>query len=148
MKGYLRGKDRQLVVWLVMVMAVLWAWPLMAQEAVAAVAAGESATGAAPADVFSTQLVVSYVLVWFGEVLKRMKAMPWLQEGAPIANRVMASLFAAAQTVGIGATFDTASGTLAVTGLSLALIVPLAVEFGRAYVTQKLLWLMAFKRPE
>ena len=97
--------------------------------------------GALP-EVLSTQLVVSYLLVWLQDALKRAKSVPVIQYGARNANIVLAWVFAVAQAIGIGYTFDTATGTLIVTGLSLASV----VEVGRAYVVQKLFYKVAFSR--
>lgn len=133
---------RKMHLMLVAFFVALWTVPLFAQEAIPS----ETPAGDV-GNIISTQVVISYLLVWIGEVIKRTKALPWFEDGAAVANRVMASVFAAAQTVGIGASFDTTAGTLMVTGLSLSVIIPTAVEFGRAYITQKLLWVMAFKRP-
>lgn len=135
-------KMHLMLVALFLLLVALWTVPVFAQEAIPSdTPAGDVG------NIISTQVVISYLLVWIGEVIKRTKVLPWFEEGATVANRVMAAIFAAAQTVGIGMSFDTTAGTLVVTGLSLGVIVPIAVEFGRAYITQKLLWVMAFKRP-
>jgi len=121
----------------------LWTLPAFAHPS--------SPSGAAdppPVDMLSAQLVASYLLVQLGQFLKRSPLIPWFKCGAPTANRVMAAVFAAVQTVGIGATFDTTAGTLVITGLTLTSIMPAAIEFGRAYITQKVLWVLAFKHDD
>lgn len=96
-------------------------------------------------ELISTQIVVSYLLVALGELLKRLPFVPWMTAGATRANRVMAAVMAAAQTVGISATFDTNAGELVISGLTLVGIASAAVEFGRAWVAQRLLYILAFR---
>ena len=87
-------------------------------------------------EVLSTQLVVSYIFVWLQQKLKASKFVPFIEEGTTAINVAMAWIFAAAQAVGIGWTFDTSAGTLMITGLSFGAV----VEFGRAYIVQKLIY--------
>jgi hypothetical protein len=116
---------------------VLWAARLWAQPV------EQPDTGAAEPGsdtVLSTQLVVSYVMVQILELLKRLKSVPVVGMGVTKANRVVAALLAALGTVGISATFDGATSTLVITGLSFAAIVGILVEFGRSWVFQQLIY--------
>lgn len=90
--------------------------------------------------VISTQLVVSYVMVQILELLKRLKSIPFVGMGLTKANRVVAALLAALGTVGISGTFDGATSTLVITGLSLTAVVGIIVEFGRSWIFQQLIY--------
>jgi len=111
---------------------------LLAQETVAPDAGGAPAP---MAEVVSTQLVASYLLSWLLQKIKQAKSIPFFEEGAKYANSALAWVFAAAQTIGLGMTFDTAAGTLMITGLTF----PSIIEFARAYVVQKLMYVWALR---
>lgn len=90
--------------------------------------------------VISTQLVISYLMVQFLELLKRVRSIPFVGMGLTKANRLVGALLAALGAVGISSTFDGATGTLVVTGLSLAAVFGIIVEFLRSWVFQQLIY--------
>lgn len=130
---------------------LVWMVPLFAQgSAQTGTEVGSGTAGNDPGAVISAQFVISYFFSWLIQLAKRSNWtwLRWFRDGADVANRVLAAILAAAQALGIAVHFDTAAGTLLVTGLSLSLIWPAIVEVARAYIAQRLLYIFAFKRPE
>src|SRR4051812_17523007 len=99
-------------------------WALMQPAAQQVQSAMPSPTAPMTAfhDPVSTKLTTSAVIVYVLEVAKRSNLLPWITAHTKYMNRFASVVAACASAVGIHFTFDHISGTLMITGLSLATV--------------------------
>jgi hypothetical protein len=80
------------------------------------------------------QLTTGALVVYALEYLKRSRLVPWITTDTKGLNRFLAALGAAAGTAGIHFQFDTAGGTLQITGLLLPNLMTFAWQFLQQWV--------------
>lgn len=90
--------------------------------------------------ILSSQIVVSAMIVYAIEWLKRMKAIPWVTYESAKLNRSIAAVASAAAAIGIHFKFDHEAGALIITGLSVASLAHGGWEVARAYITTKVMY--------
>lgn len=89
----------------------------------------------------SNQVALSSVVVWLLQWAKKSALVPVFSEDT--ARRIqiaVGALAALVATLGIGYAFDYEAGTLTITGLSTATIVPALIDSGKAFIYQQLIY--------
>jgi hypothetical protein len=97
-------------------------------------------------DLFGSQIGAAGVAVYIIEWLKAQPRLKWITASTDRLNRLLSALLAALATVGIQTQFDPASGTLTITGLSLASILSLLWSWLVQFVLQELVYKGAVKK--
>ena len=88
----------------------------------------------------SANVVVGYVIVAVMQWAKRQPWIPMIDFDSARANRVVAGILAVITSLGIHAQYNGADGSLLVTGLSWASILPLSGEALRQFILQQLIY--------
>lgn len=88
----------------------------------------------------TAHLTLGAVIVYFIEYLKRWPFFRMLTPETTTLNRVVSAALAGAAAIGIGWTYDGATGTLVVTGLTWGTIVAACWEWVKQYAVQQVLY--------
>jgi hypothetical protein len=133
---------RRIAALLVLMIAVLCGPTLLAQVSEAAGAAVPTAAEAPG----TWSLVWAFFSASALEWLKRKPALTLITETSAFwAQRVLGILLAIAATLGIQWTFDSAAGTLVVTGLTIGSVTALALETVKTWVYQEITYRVAIR---
>lgn len=92
------------------------------------------------ADLVTTQITASAVVVYGVEMLKKSPWFPWIHRSSDAVNRTIAAAMAVATALGIHAKFDAEHGTLLITGLTLASVAHFAFDWLRSLVFQEMIY--------
>lgn len=110
----------------------------------AAQSAAQGLTPSGPVTAFheplSTKVTASAVTVYVLELIKKWKALPWITSHTKYINRAASVLAAGAGAIGIHSTFDHASGTLIISGLSLATVIGGAWAWLQQFVFNEIIY--------
>lgn len=88
----------------------------------------------------SANVVIGYLIVSAIQWAKKQHWIPMIDFDSARANRVVAALAALAGSLGIHATYNSAEGSLLITGLSLGTMLPMAGEWLRQFIVQQLIY--------
>jgi hypothetical protein len=100
------------------------------------------------ADLISTQITASAVIVWVMQKLKNSNRFPWLSQYTWLANRTVSIIVSGAMALGIHADFDPVKGVLAISGLTYISLMHGLGDWLRSAVIQQLIYIGAVKRTE
>jgi len=92
-------------------------------------------------------VVAAYIASWLLEKLKGWSRLAFIRDGAGRINQVVAALLAALAVVGIHFEWQPEAGTLIVTGLSLAAIFTLLIQWIFQYIMQEGWYRLVLKKP-
>ena len=112
---------------------------------VAMLVAPDAPLSHAPIDAAS-QFVVSAIIVYLLQLVKKWKAVPWIAADTVKVNRWIAVAASFLAAIGIHTTFNSEAGVLTITGLTLTSIVTFAWTWVRGFVMQELTYQMTANR--
>jgi|GraSoiStandDraft_29_1057270.scaffolds.fasta_scaffold2489831_1 hypothetical protein len=92
------------------------------------------------ADIVTTQITASALVVYGMELLKKASWLPWINRSTDTVNRIVAGTLAVGTALGIHTKFDPQHGTLLITGLTLASIAHFGFDWVRSFVFQEMIY--------
>jgi hypothetical protein len=92
------------------------------------------------ADIVTTQITASALVVYGLELLKNASWFPWINRSSDAVNRIVAGILAVATALGIHTKFDPQHGTLLITGLTLASVAHFGFDWLRSFVFQEMIY--------
>ena len=92
------------------------------------------------ADIVTTQITASALVVYALELLKKASWFPWINRSSDVLNRMVSGILAVATALGIHTKFDAQHGTLLITGLTLASVAHFAFDWLRSFVFQEMIY--------
>ena len=92
------------------------------------------------ADIVTTQITASALVVYGIELMKKTSWLPWITRTSDNVNRTVSTLLAAATALGIHSTFDASRGTLVITGLTMASLLHFGLDWLRSFVFQQMIY--------
>lgn len=93
------------------------------------------------------QVVLSALMVWLLQFMKKSSLVPWLSAETPKLNRAAAVVTSLGTALGIHITFSADQGVLMITGLTLAGIGHFAWQWLVSFVSQQVLFQATVKAP-
>jgi hypothetical protein len=91
------------------------------------------------------QLVISAMIAWLLNLVKRAEAIPWITHETERLNTITAVIVSGLAAAGIHFRFEGEAGVLTISGLTLAGIIHALWEWAKAYILQEYVSKTAFR---